>query len=106
MAFDPYSGFSTAQLIPDYYNPYKALGVSDDGTSAWGPRPSTGYMGSQNQPGQQAGQALVPGKDTPTPGSKHGAGRTVRIQHPRTGEVRNVDAAHAQFYMQKGGKVV
>lgn len=92
--YDPYSGISPASLIPDYYNPYKNL----SGQSA--------YAGPQNQPGQQAGQRLVPGKDQPTPGSKHGAGRKVRVQHPRTGEVREVDAGMAQHYVSKGGRVV
>ena len=51
--FDPYTGFTPAANTPAYYNPYTNT--------------------SQTQPGQQAGQAIVPGKDTQTPGSKHGA---------------------------------
>jgi hypothetical protein len=93
--FDPYSGITAGSLIPDYYNPYKNLSGA------------SGYAGPQNQPGQQAGQRLVPGKDAPTPGSKHGrGGPRVRIAHPHTGEVREVDAAVAQRLIAKGGRVV
>ena len=94
--FDPYSGFTPAANVPSYYNPYQALGG--------GNRAPQG--GPQTQPGQQMSQSLVPGKDTSTPGSKHGAGKKVRVRHPRTGEVREVDAAYAQHYVAKGGRIV
>lgn len=95
--YDPFVGYTPAGNVPSYYNPYQTFAGM----------PSQGGPANQTQPGQQAGQSLVPGKDSPTPGSKHGAaGRKVHIQHPRTGEVREVDAAHAPHYMAKGGRVV
>lgn len=88
--FDSFTGSSQAGDVPSYYNPYTNLSS-----------PS-----SQTQPGQQAGQQGMPGRDTPTPGSKHGKGRRVRIQHPHTGEVREVDEMKAQHYIAKGGRIV
>ena len=92
--FDPFVGYSPAQNIPSYYNPYQSM----IGRRPQGPA-------NQTAPGQQAGQAIVPGKDTPTPGSKHGTRGKIRIQHPTSGEVREVDARMAQRYIAKGGRV-
>lgn len=89
MSYDPYSGYTAASHIPDYYNPYRM------GSAA----------GASMQQAQQAAQPRS-GKDTPTPGSKHGKGRRVRIAHPTTGEVREVDERMAQHYITKGGRLV
>lgn len=61
-SYDPYTGFAPAGNIPSYYNPYQNFTGGLTGAAP----------ANQTVPGQQAGQALVPGKDTATPGSKHG----------------------------------
>ena len=91
--FDPYTGYAPAQDLPNYYNPYKAYSAQN----------------TSMQQAQQAGQAGVPGRDTPTPGSKHGpggsGGRKIRIASP-WGEVREVPEDKAQMYVRKGGRIV
>lgn len=88
--FSPFSGYSPAGQVPEYYNPYKNFSAQTT---------------SMNQ-AQQAAQAGVPGKDAAAPQNGQQLGRRVRIRHPRTGEVREVDANHAQHYISKGGSVV
>ena len=95
--FDPFIGYTPASNIPSYYNPYRNFS---------GARTAQSGPANQTAPGQQLGQRGIPGRDTPTPGSKHGAGRKVRIAHPRTGEIREIDAARAQHYVAKGGRIV
>lgn len=94
--FDPYVGYTPAGNVPSYFNPHQNM---------QGPTKSQGPA-NQTAPWQQAGQTIVPGKDTPTPGSKHGGGRRVRIAHPQTGEIREIAAARAQHYIAKGGRLV
>ena len=93
--FDPYVGYTPAGNVPSYFNPYQNM----QGPKSQGPA-------NQTAPGQQLGQQGIPGRDTPTPGSKHGVGRKVRIAHPRTGEIREIDERHAQHYVSKGGRIV
>ena len=94
MPFDPYAGYALGQDIPDYYNPYKAFSAS-------------GYT---QQQAQRTAQANVPGKDAPTPGSKHGAiptpppsGRTVRLMSPQ-GSIRDIPHDQVNFWIAKGAR--
>ena len=83
MYFDPYSGYAPAGNLPSYYNPYTNI--------------------SQQQPGQQMGQQGVPGRDTPTPGSKHGQKRKVRMLSPK-GTMREVPEDQIDLWLSKGAR--
>lgn len=88
VTFDPYVGYSPAGNVPAYYNPY------------------TNYQGPQQQPGQQLGQQVVPGKDAATPGSRHGSkGQRVRMISPK-GTMNEVPLEQVPYWERKGARRV
>lgn len=84
--FDPYVGYTPAANRPSYFNPY---------TNRSGAQPG----GPQTQPGQQAGQAFVPGKDTKSPQ----AGGKVRLRTPK-GSMIEVPHTQVAFLLSKGAR--
>ncbi len=95
MQYDPYMGYAPAGAAPNYFNPY------------------TNYTGQNNQkvPGQQAGQAIVPGKDQKTPNmakkpsnvSEQPVAGWAQMQSP-TGTIRFVHPNAAQQFERKGAR--
>lgn len=91
MSFDPFTGYSIASGVPDYYNPYKSL---------------TSEHQSQLM-AQREAQRVVPGRDAATPGSisstAGAGGRKVKLVSPR-GSMREVPEEHVNYWVSKGAR--